>query len=91
MKKKVLSILLVSVLSISLFAGCTNTTDTNNSATSNQEQQESNNNEESSAENKEDEPSFENKEEESNTGVEEVIGIRRGCRTNPKHTGRQQH
>lgn len=72
MKKKVLSILLVSVLSISLFAGCTNTTDTNNSGTSNQEQQESNNNEESSAENKEDEPSFENKEEESNTVVEEV-------------------
>ena len=73
MKKKVLSILLVSVLSLSLFVGCTNTTDVNNSGTSNQEQQESvNNNEEFSAENKEDEPSFENKEEESNTVVEEV-------------------
>ena len=68
MKKRILSIILISALSISLFVGCGNNNDTNNVQNSNQEQHE----QQPEDDKKDDEISSDDKNIESNVVVEEI-------------------
>lgn len=72
MKKRILSIILISALSLSLFAGCGDNKDDNNTQNSNQEQQQEQQEQQQKDDKNDEEVSSDDKAAESNTVVEEV-------------------